>query len=259
MDKQKQAARNQKEDVVLNRTLIWFGGAVVVELLLLLLNRYYINYNVSGITLMSNIHKALPVMIAALAVLTVVCAVWLYTGLKKKRSGLIPGLLTGVFGALALGCLAAFRFKGAGIQLMCTLVPAVAVLALVYYLYQREFFAITVLSALGLVGLWLFRKAGGGHAVVVYGYFAVVAVILVAAVLLARRLQQAEGMLKRGEKRIRVLGHGANYALFYVSCAVVAAALAAALILGAAAAYYLMFALVAWIFVLAVYFTVKPM
>ena len=130
MDKQKQAARNQKEDVVLNRTLIWFGGAVVVELLLLLLNRYYINYNVSGITLMSNIHKALPVMIAALAVLTVVCAVWLYTGLKKKRSGLIPGLLTGVFGALALGCLAAFRFKGAGIQLMCTLVPAVAVLAL---------------------------------------------------------------------------------------------------------------------------------
>lgn len=139
MDKQKQAARNQKEDVVLNRTLIWFGGAVVVELLLLLLNRYYINYNVSGITLMSNIHKALPVMIAALAVLTVVCAVWLYTGLKKKRSGLIPGLLTGVFGALALGCLAAFRFKGAGIQLMCTLVPAVAVLALVYYLYQREF------------------------------------------------------------------------------------------------------------------------
>ena len=39
MDKQKQAARNQKEDVVLNRTLIWFGGAVVVELLLLLLNR----------------------------------------------------------------------------------------------------------------------------------------------------------------------------------------------------------------------------
>ena len=142
---------------------------------------------------------------------------------------------------------------------MCTLVPAVAVLALVYYLYQREFFAITVLSALGLVGLWLFRKAGGGHAVVVSGYFAVVAVILVAAVLLARRLQQAEGMLKRGEKRIRVLGHGANYALFYVSCAVVAAALAAALILGAAAAYYLMFALVAWIFVLAVYFTVKLM
>ena len=37
------------------------------------------------------------------------------------------------------------------------------------------------------------------------------------------------------------------------------AALAAALILGAAAAYYLMFALVAWIFVLAVYFTVKLM
>ena len=253
MEKQKQAARNQKEDLVLNRTLIWFGGAVVVEFLLLLLNRYYINYNVSGITLMGNIHKALP------AALAVVCAVWLYTGVKKKRSGLIPGLLTGVFGALALGCLAAFRFKGPGIQLMCTLVPAAAVLALVYYLYQREFFAITVLSALGLIGLWIFRKAGGGHAVVVYGYLAVVAVILVAAVLLARRLQQAEGTLKRGEKRIRVLSHGANYALFYVSCAVVAAALAAALLLGAAAAYYLMFALVAWIFVLAVYFTVKLM
>ena len=38
----KRAARNHKEDVILNRVLIWFGAAVVVELILLLLNRYYI-------------------------------------------------------------------------------------------------------------------------------------------------------------------------------------------------------------------------
>ena len=41
---EKRAARSHKEDVVLNRVLVWFGAAVVAELLLLLINRYYINY-----------------------------------------------------------------------------------------------------------------------------------------------------------------------------------------------------------------------
>lgn len=40
---EKRAAQSRKEDAALNRVLIWFGAAVVAELILLLLNRYYIN------------------------------------------------------------------------------------------------------------------------------------------------------------------------------------------------------------------------
>ena len=47
--------------------------------------------------------------------------------------------------------------------------------------------------------------------------------------------------------------------MIYLTCAIVAAAVAAALVLGTAAAYYLMFALVAWLFIMAVYYTVKLM
>lgn len=259
MDKQQQAVRNQKEDAALNRILIWFGGAVVVEFLLLILNRYYINYLAGGISIAAAIHKALPIAIPALILLAAACALWLRAALKQGKRGLIPGLLTGIFSALAVGSIMAFQFQGPGVQLMCTLVPAVAVLALIYYLYQREFFAITLLSALGIIGLWVIRRAEGRHPVIVYSYLAVVAVALVAALLLMRRIQKADGLLILGRRKIRVLGHGVNYALFYASCLVVAVALIASFALGLAAAYYLMFALVAWLFVLAVYFTVKLM
>lgn len=259
MEKQKQAVRNQTEDAALNRILIWFGGAVVVEFLLLILNRYYINYLAGGISIAAAIHKALPIAIPVLILLAAACAFWLRSALKQGKRGLLAGLLTGIFAALAVGCGMAFQFQGPGIQFMCTLVPAVAVLALIYYLYQREFFAITLLSALGIIGLWLIRRAEGRHPVIVYGYLAVAAVVLVAALLLMRNIQKADGFLVLGRRKVRVLNHGVNYALFYVSCLVVAAALIASFALGLAAAYYLMFALVAWLFVLAVYFTVKLM
>jgi len=47
--------------------------------------------------------------------------------------------------------------------------------------------------------------------------------------------------------------------MVYLTCGIVAAVLAAALILGTAAAYYLIFVMVAWLFVMAVYYTVKLM
>lgn len=47
--------------------------------------------------------------------------------------------------------------------------------------------------------------------------------------------------------------------MVYLTCAVVAVAVVAALVLGTSAAYYLIFALVAWLFIMAVYYTVKLM
>ena len=51
----------------------------------------------------------------------------------------------------------------------------------------------------------------------------------------------------------------AGYALMFVSCAVSLAAIAAAIVLGGAVSYYLLFAMVAWLFALLVYYTVKMM
>lgn len=261
MENEKRAARSKQEDAILNRVLIWFGAAVVVELVLLLLNRYYINYTTisSEIMLASAISKVLmPAAIAGL-VLSILCAVWFVRAKKGEKKTALPRVLTWAFAAMFVCFAVTYQFNATGVQFLCGAVPVLAVMVLVFYLYQKEFFTVTVLSAIGILGLWIIRKAGGGHPVIVYGYVAAAAVLLLAAALLARGLQKNEGVFARGEKRYRVFPRGANYGAIYLTCGISAAVLIAACILGTAAAYYLIFGVVAWLFVMAVYYTVKLM
>lgn len=188
--KAKQQAKRQQEDAILNRILIWFGGAVVAEAVLLLLNR------------------------------------------------LLPGI------ALT--------------HWLTILVPVVAVLALVYYLFQRDFFFITLISAGGILSLQLYRRMFLAHPFRIQcGY--VLAFILLAAALAAFIILQRNAGVLPGQKPIRILPKDANYSLLYAACALNAVLLALTLILGGIAAYYLLFVLVGWLFVMAVYYTVKLM
>lgn len=266
MDKEKRAAdkraaRGHKEDAILNRVLIWFGAAVVAELVLLLLNRYYVNVTTAPgeIEFAGALLKAWPAIIGVTAVGTVICLLWAIFQAKGGKKATLPGVLFGVFLTALVISVITYRFYGAGVQFLCGIVPVAAVLALVYYLYQHEFFLVTILSALGLLGLWLFRRAGGAHDTLVYAYLAALAVILVAAALGCRALAAQGGAMKLwGEKR-QIFPHSASYGMIYLTCAVVAVAVAAGFLLGAAAAYYLIFALVGWLFIMAVYYTVKLM
>ena len=187
---EKRAARNHKEDVVLNRVLVWFGAAVVAELLLLLLNRYYINRTTrpGEIEFAAALYHAFPIIIGVTAAATVVCLVWAVLRVQKGKGYLLPSVLAWICGALLVISTVTYLFNAAGVSFLCGLVPAAAVMALVYYLYQREFFVITVLSAIGIVGLWLIRRAAGGHQVVVYAYLVVGAVVIIAVALCKNRL-----------------------------------------------------------------------
>lgn len=182
-------AKRQQEDAALNRILIWFGGAVVAELILLLLNRL-----ISGVTV---IH-------------------WL-----------------------------------------SVLVPVVAVLAMVYYLFQRDFFCICLVSACGIMSLQLYRKMFLYHPTRIRLGFTLAFVLLAAAIVVLILLQ-------RGKRPFplhldRLVPTDANYPLLYVTCALTALLLALTLALGSAVAYYLLFVLVGWLFVMAVYYIVKLM
>ena len=57
MDYNEREARRRQEDRDLNRALIWVGAAIVLEFLLVLVNRYYINY----LTTSESIHLALAI------------------------------------------------------------------------------------------------------------------------------------------------------------------------------------------------------
>ena len=113
-------------------------------------------------------------------------------------------------------------FQESGVRMLFWLVPAWAALALVYYLYQREFFLSALVSGVGVLGLWFVRHAGASS---VYTIGAVAVSLVLAVMMLWMSL----------------------------------AAIAIAAFVGGALSYYLLYAMVAWLFALLVYYTVKMM
>lgn len=191
--KAQQQAKRQQEDAALNRILLWFGGAVVVEFILLMIARF-----ASGSEL---------------------------------------------------------------VHYLTILVPAVAVLAVIYYLFQRDFFCISVISACGILCLQLYRKVFYLHSNMIRAGFILAFLLLAAAVVVLALLKKDKLKLPAAlNKVIRTLvPREANFPLLYATCALVAVLLALTLILGGTIAYYLMFVLVGWLFIMAVYYVVKLM
>ena len=247
--KEQQAQRAKQEDVVLNKVLWWIVGAVVLEVLLLLLNKVYANYTVEQIELAKSLRDVFSVLMIALPICFVVLLIWAVAARKSS-------VLAGVMLALAVCAVVIRVFDESGIRLLYVAVPAVAVLALIYYLYQREFFFAAVLSALGLLGVKVVPYHFGFPAIA-YGYAVVLGVALVGAVVVFRVMQAAGGKLRLKGNWVEVLPKSANYALLYVTCGVVAAVVIAALLLGGLAVLYGV--LVAWLLILAVYYTVRLM
>lgn len=265
MDKERHAAkrtdRNRQEDVVLNRILIWFGAAVVAEFVLLWLGRYYTPHSTATeiILLAAAIRDVTEIFRWVTLALGAVSALWLVMAKRQGKRARLPLALTILFLTSSAMSIIIYRFSDTGIQFLCRAVLGVTVMALIYYLYQREFFASSVVTAAGILGLWVLRRAEGGHTLLVYGYMAVAAVLVVAVVGVSRMAQTHGGLMNFRGKELRIFPKSAGYGMIYLTCGIVAAVLIAALVAGTAVAYYLMFALVAWIFVMAVYYTVKLM
>lgn len=143
------------------------------------------------------------------------------------------------------------------IRWLTILVPAAAVLALVYYLFQRDFFCITLISAGGILSLQLYRRMIFAHPFRLYCGFALAFLLLAAAVVVLILLQRGKRPFPLGIDKL--VPCEANYPLLYITCVLNAVLLALALVLGVIAAYYLLFVLVGWLFIMAVYYTVKLM
>ena len=255
--KEQQAQRAKQEDEILNKVLWWIVGSVILEALLLLLNKVFVNYTLDQIDLAVALREE---VFPKLSIILPICfVVLLVLWLLARKAGKLVRLTGGLtLAALILAvCAVVVRiFDNSGVKFLYTAVPAVAVLALIYYLYQREFFFSALLSALGLLGIKLVPRTGMSL-VLSYGYAVVLTVVVVAALVLFRMLQKNEGKLTVKGGPVQVLPKSANYALMYVTCVLVAAVVAAAAVLGGLAVLYGV--LVAWLLILAVYHTVRLM
>ena len=89
MDKKQREARRQQEDIALQRGLLWVVGAVVLEALLVLLNRFYFHADLeTEVNIYLGLHEVLRVMRMASPVAVVLALVWTAWQLKQGKIGL---------------------------------------------------------------------------------------------------------------------------------------------------------------------------
>lgn len=253
MDKKQREARRQQEDIALQRGLLWVAGAVVLEVLLVMLNRFYVSYSLSdsGIQIFLALHKVLLVVRMVVPAAAVLALVWTAWKMKEKKSYALQLILAIALAAVSVCVHVAIKFRGDGMTMLYWLVIAWAVLAMVFYIYQREFFLGASACGMSVLALWFVRYGGRPEALLL------TAAILIVG-LAALWLKKYDGALD-GKDELRFLPKGSSYGVLLVTCAASLAAVAAAMLAGGTAAYYLVYVMIAWLFALFVYYTVKLM
>ena len=164
MDKKQREARRQQEDIALQRGLLWVVGAVVLEALLVLLNRFYFHADLeTEVNIYLGLHEVLRVMRMASPVAVVLALVWTAWQLKQGKKFGLPLIVTIALAAVAVCVHVTLKYGTNGMSMLYWLVIAWAVLALVFYIYQREFFLGASACGMSVLALWFVRYGAAGR------------------------------------------------------------------------------------------------
>ena len=253
-DKGKREQRHQQEDAAFNQMLLWLVGVVAVELLLLLVKRIYVDF-IAGVTVFTVLDTFFQVFSFLGAALTAAGVVWAVLSLRRGKSVTVPCVCAAAAAGLWVLSVLSYVLYDFGLNIMMLLPAVGSVLIVVYFLYQRIFFFNAMLTAGGLLVLWLHRQYFSSHPTAIRLFFVAGFVLLAAALVLSFLLRRGGGKLGG----LRVVPPDTSYWMTWSTCAVTALALVLTLVLGTAAGFYLLFALVAWVFIQAVFYTVQLM
>ena len=226
----------------------------VAELYLLLIHKYYIYGNTDQLLAWDSYLK---VSVWLWLGVTVLGGVLLYVcrrkpGWKRAAAGMVLEL--GAFAALT-GLLVS-RFGGSPIALLAVAVPAAALMAMLWYLYDRECAWALIVLGLDLAVLWICRKGMGNYLWekrVVAGAVAFLVCLAVLAIL-TWRLRKAKGLLGK----FRLLEEKFDPMPIYAACGVSAVTTVLALV-SSAAAYYCVYGVAVLLFALAVYYAIRQL
>ena len=251
MDKKKQELQRKQEDQALVRALMWVGAAVVLEMLVFFINRNYINYKVTeeAVNLAVALSAVLRGTRLAAPVLAVVGVVLAFLRQRKGENPVLGVIVSIAAAAVGVCAHVSVAFKASGVRMLFLLVPVWAAVALVYYLYQHEFFCSVVMCVLAAMAVWFIRMDGLCMEMLLCN------VALLAVLAVTYLLKKNDGVLA-GK---RMLPENSNYLLVMGTGAGMLALQVLAVALGSMISYYLIFVVAGWAFALLVYYTVKMM
>lgn len=253
MDKKQREERRRQEDIALQRGLLWVVGAVVLEALLVLVNRFYFNFYLSEVDITIALDNVLRFLRRTMPVATVLTLVWTGWQLKQHKKFALPLILTIALAAVSVCTHVIIKFQSAGMFMLFWLVAAWAVLALVYYIYQREFFLTASACGMSVLALWFARNGASGRIEAILLWIAIAVVTAVAL-----WLKKNDGVLP-GKDAGAFLPKKTNYTVLLTTCAASLVAVLVAMLISGLVSYYLIYVMIAWLFALFVYYTVKLM
>lgn len=200
--------KEQLEDRAFAQMLLWVATAVVVEVIMLLLNRFYVHARVSELGFKVPMYKVLT---AFPIVGTILFVVFLVAAVKVHRSdslhdGTLQAAVACGFLCTGFGGLLLRNMETAIAPMVLVVVPALGVLMMVYYLYQREFFASVLVGALGLLGLWMFRSFGTGT--MYYACLILALVVALVGVSWRGRAKAKDGVITLGGREYQLFQPG---------------------------------------------------
>ena len=253
-EKGKRERRQSEDDKVFNRMLLWLAGAVVVELLLLLVQKAFVEIQFSAAVAVA-LSWFFKVFSIAGAIIAVGCGVWAVWNHRAGKPLTLPLVIAAASAGLWLVSLLSFWFHAEGVRVLLMLPAGAAVLIIIFFLYQRPFFFNAMLTGGGLLALWLHHRHYMRHPRFVTACIIAGVVVLALAAALAFHLRKTDGKLGG----IRVVPVESNYIMTFLTCAITAIAMVLGLALGVSMSVYLIYVLVGWLFAQAVFFTVKMM
>lgn len=226
----------------------------VAELYLLMVHKYYIYGNLDQVLAWDSYLRVSLWLGLGVAVLGGVL-LWLcrrQPGWKRAVSGMVLEL----GGFMAVTGWLVTRYYASPIALLAVAVPAAALMAMLWYLYDRECAWALIVLGLDLAVLWICRKGMGNflwEKRVLVG--AVIFLICLAVlVFFTWKLSKSRGMLGK----LRLLGENFDALPIYAACGISAATTVLALV-SSAAAYYCLYAVAVLLFALAVYYAIRQL
>ena len=252
---QKRADKEHQDNRTLNRVYYVFLLGLAAECYLIMAYRSFAFGNI-GSTLAWN--KFLTVaMWAGLALLIIGAA----AAFLKKQDRKLRTIMTWVAGVGAFffassWIMTRFFTNGLGVTAMCVLVPILAVLALIYLLYQHECAVSTVILGGAMFSVWLRGATVSSEhwRLPVIAGCVIVVLGLAAALFLADKARRDGGRLWK----FRIFSVECDYRILYGVLAAAAVSVLLAVIFPAVS-YYLMWVLGVLLFAELVYYTTKLM
>lgn len=245
--------QKKKEDTIFYKMLAAFTVALILEITIVSLYRRY-----SG---GANYRPALRLIMWALLWLTAADGVAFIAALVTKKFKYLRSLFA--LGVFLFGSAVFLRLVNTtgilAVRIGCIACPVILLLYVCYLIYQTEFFMTSLISALGIFTIWITRRV---YYIDYYNHLWVmlgVSLFILASAIVTFLAMKKKGVIGKGEWRLRVFPPRTSYLSLFITYAAALALFGLYLIFGPLIFYPVIIAFAGYLFVSAIYYTVKLM